>query len=83
MANKFKVGDIVVVGNPMDGNELIINKTGRILKVRSFDSLIEFDKHINGHYGNLDARGKDGHCWWVDNQFIKLHKINKKVLVLW
>ena len=64
-----------------DGKNIAIGKTGTIqffqIQRRGYDHpfvLVEFDKHINGHAGRgvdgSDFRGKDGHCWNMEPEYL-------------
>lgn len=33
----------------------------------------EFDKYIDGH--NCDGIGKDGYCWYITKNFLKINEI--------
>lgn len=50
-----------------------VGDTGTIISdVDEYSICVEFDKYIGGHDGNdLDFKGKDGHCWWVDLEYLE------------
>lgn len=70
---EFKVGDRIV-GREDSRHYNIKRKEGTIIEIRHNELLVEFDKYINGHDGNWNVHGKDGHCWHVHQEDIELVK---------
>lgn len=69
----FNIGDRVIAVRPVDGNDRVVDKTGKIVWIRTnedeyFDVCVEFDEaFIGGHDGEIggySAKGKDGHCYY-------------------
>ena len=69
----FKVGDRVKAIKDAYG-KAITDKTGTIIHLNDETSvLVEFDENIGGHDGLITyLKGKNGHCWWVAEEVIKL-----------
>jgi len=72
---KLKKGDRVLCTGPGATSKLqVTNKAGTVLSngnaesVSSVSVLVEFDEDIRGHdgsHGSSKARGKDGHCYYL------------------
>ena len=68
----FNVGDRVV-GKFVSDNTKCRGKRGTVRQVVENVVLVEFDDHINGHYGNPDC--KDGHVWWCSKDEVALDTV--------
>lgn len=68
----FKVGDRIVLTeesrrhcNIFDehpGDIATVIGVSQVASGLVYDCVLEFDRHIGGHDGLIDARGKNGHC---------------------
>lgn len=70
----MNVGDrVIAIKNAHDKvtTKSVLGLTGTIIKHNGGSFLVEFDTEIDGHSGDNDD-GKDGHCWWVDEDILKL-----------
>jgi hypothetical protein len=77
---KFKVGDRVRCIGIVFGYTIINNRCGKIINSKNSNTrfLVEFDENIGGHDGaNSWIKGKDGHCWWVDDKYLELAETPK------
>ena len=76
----FKVGDRVRCTKSYEGNDEIVNKTGKIIEIYTDNKVVvEFDRFIGGHSGNSCAdssKGKKGHCWIVPKKHLILENVN-------
>ena len=70
--NNFKIGDRVkVISIPVENSGIRVGMTGI---VKGLTVGVEFDDYVSGHRGSW--KGKDGHCWWVEYEY--LEKIGEK-----
>ena len=72
--NDLKIGDRVRVVSESKTiytpkNKIINGMIGTVKDQRGERSGIEFDDYIGGHNGVWN--GKDGHCWYVDNEYLE------------
>jgi hypothetical protein len=71
---KFKIGDIVIAKDNIDG-KIRKGEKGKIISRESIHDLgsfcVEWDRYIYGHEGPNDI-GKKGHCWWVYTRHLEL-----------
>lgn len=67
-----RIGDRVRCVKSYQGNDKIVNKTGRIIEIDSSrkNVTVEFDELIDGHSGHSCCRGKSGHCWIVPVEYL-------------
>lgn len=66
--SELKIGDRVKVIpesdlRGVDGNKIVIGKTGTVKGFTRTRVGVEFDDNVNGHNGLWG--GKDGYCWYV------------------
>ena len=78
-SSKFKVGDRVSCIEAHWGT-LQVGDLGTVIIVRDYDFGIdygiEFDNEVKGH--DCEGKGKDGHCWWMNEYEIELAKDEPK-----
>lgn len=72
--NDLKIGDRVRVISESklfktNKNKIINGMIGTIKDQRDKRSGVEFDDYVGGHDGLWN--GKDGHCWYVDNEYLE------------
>lgn len=72
---EFKVGDRAKVRNGYY-KESVVGQVGTVKCIDAVDADhtgavgIEFENCISGHDGTPKFYGKDGHCWFVDKNFV-------------
>lgn len=72
--NGLKIGDRVrvIIALTIDGTNKVKVAKGMIGNVKELNNIysgVEFDDYIGGHNGVWN--GKDGHCWYVDNEYLE------------
>lgn len=72
----FNIGDRVQVSTAV-GKYCLWNQYGTIIgrnRMEPYDYLVEFDNDVGGHdgFGIGICNGKDGHCWYVNENELDL-----------
>jgi hypothetical protein len=77
--NNISVGDRVIC-NFNNTNDNYINELAYVREITKDEILLEFDNYIGGHDGMSTGsiyRGKNGHCWWFNYNFLYELEISK------
>lgn len=45
---------------------------GVVLKIVDGQVCVEFDEDIGGHNGGPELTGKNGHCWWLEREYLQV-----------